>query len=282
MPVRIVTDNCCDLPQEILDKYKIPQVHMMVRFGSEEYLPENLDLKWFYEQMRVRPEPPTTSQPLVEEMTRVYEEALSDGAEVIVIQLSSQLSGTYQSALMIRDNIPGKERLHIVDSRRASISEGLCVLEAVRMAEEGRSAAEILARLDQMGRSVTGVFTPHSLTYLVKGGRLSKASGLLGTMLDIKPLITFDKIGGLEPLEKVRGRRPAVKRMLKMVEENAHYLVNRPVLIGHADCRDEAEAFREALTNDLRIENVIICDIGPVIGCHVGPGTLAVTFEIPE
>lgn len=279
MGVKIVTDNCCDLPQSLIARYDIKVIHMLVSFGVKEYQPEELSTTQFYQMMVESPDLPTTSQPTMEELLAIYGECLADGSEVIAIHLSSGMTGTIQSAEMARDMLQGKERLTIIDSLKASVGQGLLVLRAARLAQEGRSAPEIVREILALRERMRCVFTINTLEYLVKGGRISRTKGFVGNVLDIKPILWVNPEGYIEPFDKVRGRKSAIRRLVKIVEEMGDNLEGKTVGVSHAACLDDALAFRDVFVKEFKAGEVILNDIGPVIGSHVGPGTLAVFFE---
>lgn len=282
MGVKIVTDNCCDLPQSLIARYDIKMIHMLVSFGVKEYQPEELSTTQFYRMMVESPDLPTTSQPTMEELLAIYGECLADGSEVIAIHLSSGMTGTIQSAEMARDMLQGKERLTIIDSLKASVGQGLLVLRAARLAQEGRSAPEIVREILALRERMRCVFTINTLEYLVKGGRISRTKGFVGSVLDIKPILWVNPEGYIEPFDKVRGRKSAIRRLVKIVEEMSDNLEGKTVGVSHAACLDDALAFRDVFVKEFKAGEVILNDIGPVIGSHVGPGTLAIFFEAKE
>ncbi len=254
-------------------------VHMLVRFGIEEFLPENLNLNDFYKMMEDTRELPTTSQPIVEELIKTYNEALEDGSEVIAIHLSSGITGTVQTAQMIAEELPGKDRLYIIDSKKASTGLGLLVLEAARMAKGGADADTILKRIEEMQKQVRCLFTVNNLEYLVKGGRISKTAGFLGNVLDIRPILHFDKDGFIVPIDKIRGRKAVLKKIMKTIQEDGVDLQKQTVGVSHGACPEDADFMYDFFKNEIGAKEVVMGRIGPVIGSHVGPGTLAVFYE---
>lgn len=278
MGVKIITDNCCDLPGDIIEHYNIKMVHMLVSFGAKVYQPDELSTAEFYDMMVKSPELPTTSQPTMEELLATYEECLRDGSEVIAIHLSSGLTGTVQSAEMAREMVTGKERLTVIDSLKASTGQGLLVLKAARMAREGISREKIVREVFDLRERMKCVFTINTFEYLVKGGRVSRAKAFMGSVLDIKPLLWVNPEGYIEPLEKVRGRKGAIRRLIKIVEEMGGDIEGQTVGVSHSACLQDASAFRDIFINEFKVGEVIVNEIGPVIGSHVGPGTLAIFF----
>lgn len=278
MGIKIITDNCCDLPPEIINRYNLGLINMLVRFGDREYQPGELSNSEFYQLMRHSQILPTTAQPTMEEMLKVYQEALEDGSDVIAIHLSSGITGTVQSANMVAEMI-GNPKLHIIDSRKASVGLGLLAVTAARMAEAGESLDAILGRLEQMQRTMQCMFSVGNLEYLVKGGRISRAKGLVAGVLDIKPILYFDPDGYIMPYDKVRGNKAAQKKLIEIMEKLGSGLADQTVGINHSDHPEYAQHLKETIIERFGVKEVIIGEIGPVIGAHVGPGTFSVFFE---
>jgi DegV family protein with EDD domain len=228
--------------------------------------------------MRLSPVLPSTSQPAVEEFTRVYGEALKDGSEVIAIHMSSGLSGTYQGGLLARDMI-ANPRLHVFDSLKASVGMGLMVVEAARMARRGESVPAILQRLRQMQDKIHCVFVVGNLECLIKGGRISKTKGLIADVLDIKPILHMNESGHIVPYDKARGNRAAMKKLLGIMENEAYHLREQTVGICHGACPDIAGYLHDEIKARFACREIITGEIGPVIGSHVGQGTYSVFFE---
>lgn len=278
MGIRIVSDNCCDLPDEILKEYDIRLTHLLVRFGDRVYQPDELSTAQFYNMMESSPILPSTSQPTVDEITRVYDEALADGSEVIAIHMSSGLSGTYQGGL-IAQGIIGNPRLHVFDSRKASVGLGLLVVEAARMASQGKTAEIILQRLQEMQENIRCVFVVGNMESLIKGGRISKAKGMIADVLDIKPVLHMDEGGFIVPYDKVRGHKAALKKLISIMEKTGSDIKNQTVGICHSAAPDIAQYLREEINNKFQARDIIIGEIGAIIGSHVGAGTYSVFFE---
>jgi len=278
MGVRIATDNCCDLPDELLEQYQIAVGHLRVRFGEKEYEPGQLTNTQFYQLMSHSSALPTTSQPSVEDLVEVYSQLLADGDEAIAIHLSSGISGTIQGA-QVAATLVDNPRLHIVDSLKASVGEGLLVLEAARMAADGKSAEDILKRLREMQERLQCIFLVGNLDALIKGGRISKARAMIAGALDIKPVLYFNELGQIMPLEKVRGNRKGLKRIVDIMGEMSSTLADQVVGVCHSADPDTAEYLKAEIIKHYHPREVVIGEIGPVIGSHVGAGTFSVFFE---
>ncbi|MCR4400587.1 MAG: DegV family protein, partial [Syntrophomonadaceae bacterium] len=237
MPVRIISDNCCDLPGPLLEEYGISLVHMPVYAGQSEWDPAGLDAHAFYRWMKSSPVLPTTSQPPLEEMIRCYREALDGGGEAVAIHLSSGMTGTVQTAELARAQLPDPQRLVVIDSLKASLGQGLLVLHAARLARQGLAAGQVVAEVLALRQRMRCFFTLDTLEYLLKGGRVTRSQALMGNVLDIKPILHVNPQGVIEPYERARGRRGALRRLLQVVQREAGQLQGQTVAVSHADAR---------------------------------------------
>jgi len=279
MGIKIVSDNCCDLPPEILKKYDIRLVNMLVRFGDNEIKPGEMSIDEFYAKMARSPVLPQTSQPAVEEIMQVYGSLIEEeGTEVVGIHMSSGLSGTLHSAQMVQEMFQ-QPRLHIIDSKKASMGLGIMVLEAARLAERGEDIEVVLNRIQEMKSRVRCIFSVQNLEYLISGGRISKGKGLVAGVLDIKPVLCINDEGFIVPYDKARGHRAALKKVLDIMEKLGNNLSAQTVGISHSAAIEDAMYLKESMEKRFGVKEVIIGDIGPVIGSHVGPGTFSIFFE---
>lgn len=278
MGIKIVSDNCCDLPHELLEQYGISLAHLTVSFADRVYQPGEISNAEFYKKMKSSPALPCTSQPAVEDINRVYTEALADGSEVIAVHMSSGLSGTYQGGILVKNTLDNP-RLHVFDSRKASVGMGLLVLEAARMAERGASVETIRQRLEEMQTHMQCIFVVGNLECLIKGGRISRAKGMVADVLDIKPVLYMDEEGYIMPYDKARGIKGAQHKLINIMEKNGADLANQTVGICHSVVPEIADYLCQTIKDKFGVQEVIIGEIGPVIGSHVGAGTFSVFFE---
>ncbi|MEN6351544.1 MAG: DegV family protein [Syntrophomonas sp.] len=278
MGIKIVADNCCDLPDEILERYNINLTHLLVRFGDRVYQPGELSNAQFYEKMESSPVLPCTSQPSVEEIVKVYSEALEDGSEVIAIHFSSGISGTFQGG-MVAGSMINNPRLHVFDSHKASVGCGLLVLEAARMAQNGDNLETIMRRLEEMRRRVQCVFAVGNMECLIKGGRISRAMGTVADVLDIKPILYLDDEGYIKPYDKARGYKGAMRKLLSIMEKTGYNLNRQVVGVVHGNYPEAGQQLSEMIKERFGVKEVVIGEVGPVIGSHVGRGTFSVFFE---
>jgi len=276
--IKIVSDNCCDLPKNLLEEYGINLAHLTVSFEDQVYSPKKINNGEFYSLMKSSPVLPHTSQPSVEDITRVYKRALEDGSEVIAIHMSSGLSGTYQGGLLAQKNL-NNPRLHVFDSLKASVGMGLLVIAAARLAEQGNDVKSIMQRLEEMQTRMQCIFVVGSLECLIKGGRISRTKGLMADVLDIKPVLHMDEGGFIKPYDKARGLKGAQHKLIKIMEKNGAALANQTVGICHSLVPDIADYLSNTIKDKFGVKEVIVGEIGPVIGSHVGAGTFSVFFE---
>lgn len=278
MRIRIITDNCCDLPSELIEKYDIGIVPLRVRFGDEELPLDDFDHDAFYKRMAQSPVLPNTNQPLPVDFLEEYNKALDKYDAVLSIHLSSGISGTVQAAHLAAQMVerPG---IYVFDSLKASVGEGLLVLEAARMAESGAEMDSILLRLEEMQRRMQCVFVVGNLDALLKGGRLTKTKALLANTLDIKPVLHFDAAGKIVPYSKARGHKGARKKLIDIIRQESSDIARQTVGICHSACPEDAEFIKQEIIKEFGVQEIVIGAIGPVIGSHVGPGTFSVFFE---
>jgi DegV family protein with EDD domain len=280
LAVKVVTDSTADLPESLVRKHHLTVVPLHVHFGEEDYR-DGVDI-WaseFYHKLETGGVLPHTSQPSPGDFLQVYERLTSDGSEVVSIHLSRVLSGTHQSAELARHLLP-KPAVTVVDSTSASLGLGLIVLEAARRAEEGAGREEVAEAARRASRRFVLFFVVDTLEYLQKNGRLGRASAFLGSLLNIKPLLTLED-GVVTPVEKVRGKGKALGRMFDLLQERVGRKPTRAAVV-HADRPDEALGAVEQLKQQFNlVEPPVVGDIGPVIGSHVGPGTIGV-IALPE
>jgi DegV family protein with EDD domain len=280
--VKIVTDSTADIPLEIREKLGIEMVPLKVHFGNESFY-DSVDISSseFYQKLRQSQELPTTSQPSPVDFMEVYKE-LCDQPEtsVLSIHLSSALSGTYQSAMLAKSLLDNKAKVALVDSKSACYGLGLLVIAAAEAAQAGKSLEEIQALVQQLRKGTRIYFILDTLEYLYKGGRIGKASALFGSLLNIKPILTIDDGGEVDSVDKVRGHKKALGRIIELLQKEFEgQIIN--VCIGHSEASDSAEQLYNFINDHFQVNRHTYTHIGPVIGTHVGPGTLAV-FVTPS
>ncbi|BFH61593.1 DegV family protein [Paenibacillus azoreducens] len=275
----IVTDSTADIPEELVGKYDIHVVPLRLMFGEETFR-DGVDIsaEVFYKRLVQSEKLPTTSQASPAEYIDVYQNLMNihPNCPILSFHISSGLSGTYQSALLAKSMLEDPPLIHVVDSRSASYGFGVLVVHAARLAAEGKSAEEILASVEQLRQQRKLYFLVDTLEYLKKGGRIGKAAAFIGNLLNIKPLLSIDEEGIIYAVEKVRGRKKAITRMIERFREDLGGIQNINVAVGHTADPASADPVLEELSRHYNLGEVVLTNIGPVVGSHVGPGTLAV------
>lgn len=280
--IRIVTDSTADIPAQLCKDLGIEVVPLKVHFGEETFVDGvTIHAEQFYEKLTQSSKLPTTSQPSPADFIDVYTKLMAESdCEIISIHLSSALSGTYQSAVLAKSMLEHNEKLHIVDSKSASYGFGSLVAAAARAGATGISAAECLKLIQRLRKDTGLFFVVDTLEYLQKGGRIGKASAMLGSLLNIKPILSLDNDGVVYSVDKVRGQKKAMARVVEMLKSNIPE-GNFQLGIAHANALHAADELAELLRQHFQIDDILYTSIGPVIGTHVGPGTVA-AFLYPE
>jgi len=282
MNLAIVTDSTSDLTEEELSRLGVTRVPLYVRFRGETYR-DWIDIEpgTIIAGVAAGADLPSTSQPSPEDFAAAYRQAVQDGAEAILtITLSEDLSGTYQSAMAARDAV--EVPVHVFDTRSASLGIGGMVRAAVRLKERGAAPEEIETALAGMRDSTFIVFTVATFDYLQKGGRIGRASALVGSLLNIKPLLTLED-GKLAPLTRARGMKKALQEMVERFRSYASEQTGKRVTVDYIHIQDEAavERLREAVdAAGVAAEVSGYYQIGPVLTSHVGPGTFGLIARV--
>lgn len=276
MQVQIVTDSSCDLPKEIIKEYDIQIVPLFIHFNDETYIDQlEIDNETFYYKLSSGGKLPKTSRPTPMAFAKTFEKAGEKGP-VLCITLSSGLSGTYESALLAKNMV--QCQVEVIDSLNASIGIGLQVIRACKLAHQGLSLEEIKEEIIRYRREMRTFFTLDTLDYIVKGGRLSSWEGAIGQVLNIKPILYNLPDGVIGTLEKVRGRKRSLKRLIQLVEGSGKDFSNTPIGITHAKAGEDLQQLVEDLQSTLNPKEIIISELGPVIGAHTGFGTILLAF----
>ena len=281
MPYQIITDSCCDFTQEMYEKLGLVKAPLMVNFRGETYPDRNDDsLKDMYAGLRAG-EVATTAAANPEQWQEHMEPYLKAGEDVLVLAFSSGLSTTYQSACMaaqeLKETYPDRI-ISVVDSLCASLGQGLLAYYACKKREEGLTVEELTAWLLDNRLHLCHWFTVDDLMYLKRGGRISAATAIMGTMLNIKPVLHVDDAGHLINVSKARGRKASLQCLAKKVGELTEGYDNPIMFISHGDCLEDAKYLEGLLKEQYGVKEVYINYVGAVIGSHSGPGTVALFF----
>jgi DegV family protein with EDD domain len=274
--VRIVTDSTADLSPAQQSQMGITVVPLNVHFGDQVFR-DRVDISGaeFFRRLKASSQMPRTSQPSVGVFEDSFRQLLKGGDEVVAVVLSAKVSGTYNSALMAAQAVDS-DRIEIVDSQSASMTEGFMALEAARLAQQGagrKEVAEHARSLIPKGRILVAVDT---LTYLERGGRIGKAQALLGSLLNVKPIITL-RDGEVHPLGRARSRAQALDRLVEMLRKDGKV---SHLAVMHGGAAAEAEQLRNRVAPDYPDLEVTITETGPVLGTHTGPGVIGFTYLV--
>lgn len=279
----ILTDSCCDLSAGMAAELELSVLPLSFVMEGREYFNylDNRDIAPgdFYSRLRGGTLG-TTSAINVAVFTEAMTALVEQGKDVLCIAFSSGLSTTYQSACIAAGDVeaahPGSKVL-VCDSRAASLGQGLLVYLAVQEKRKGRSLEEVRDFVEERKDHIDHWFTVDDLNHLKRGGRVSAAAALLGTMLQMKPVLHVDDAGHLIPVSKVRGRKASIKALLDQMDQ----LVEDPsvVFISHGDCEEDARSLAASIQEKYKVDKLVINYVGPVIGNHSGPGTLALFFQ---
>ncbi len=278
----IFTDSACDIKPELLAEWGVPYRSLTFRFDGDEteYSNDDMTVAEFYNKMRAGGVAKTAAVN-AEAFTELFESALKEGKDVLYIGFSSGLSTTYNSARIasveLKEKYP-EAKIIVVDTLAASAGEGLMLYLTLQEKKKGATIEEAEAFVrDLIGRM--GIwFTVDDLVYLKRGGRVSPTAAFVGNLLGIKPVLYMDNEGHLIPVSKVRGRRTSIVAMADKYTEKAVDKENGTVFISHGDCLADAQLLADILKERHGVQVKIIADVGPVIGAHSGPGTIALFF----
>lgn len=282
---KIITDTTADLPQAYVEEHGIGMMFVPYTLDGSSYTSENnMDYKDFYALMRTG-KMPTTSQVNPMEAREYLQQYLQESKRLLCLTFSSGLSGIYNSVRMAAEELMEEDpdcKIIVVDSLGASMGEGLFVHKAVKMREAGKRMEEVAGEMEAHRQNVVHVFTVDDLNHLYRGGRVSRASAILGTMANIKPILHVDTEGHLVPIQKVRGRKKSLHTLVDYMEQKmgSYKQENQDdlIMISHGDALEDALYVAKDIQERLGIEHVLINHIGPTIGTHSGPGTIALFF----
>lgn len=273
MTTAVVTDSTAYLSKAEEQQYNIHVVPLSVIFDKETYAEGvDIDVATFYDKVREAKELPKTSQPPIGEFVSLFEKLAKDYDEIVTVHLSSGISGTYQGAVQAGEIVEGVD-VYGFDSEIACAVQGFYVIEAAKMAQQGASAKEIITKLDKMKQEMRAYFMVDDLSHLQRGGRLSAASALIGGLLQVKPILHFqNKV--IVPFEKIRTRKRALKRVEELLGEDVAVHPNIEATVIHANCEAEGQEWLETLQAKYPSVHFKLSYFGPVIGTHLGEGSL--------
>lgn len=281
MKIKFILDSAADMPEELTDKYDIDVFPLYIHHGDKQYKDGiGITSKKVYENMK-NGEVYKTSQVAVNDFMEKFEEYAKKDKTVIYPAFSSELSGTFQSAVLAKNKIKEKYPdfdITIIDTKSASMGVGLALYNVLQEMEKNNlNKKEIIEKIKYYAEHMEHIFTVEDLDYLVRGGRLNKISGLVGGILNIKPIIEI-KNGKLEQIEKKKGSKKVRKRIIELFLERGSNIPEQNLAILHANSKKKAEEFKSEIEEKTKYKSVIFSDIGAVIGAHTGPGTYGIIF----
>lgn len=285
MAIKILTDSCCDLTNEFLEERNIDYIPLMFTIEGNDYYDDfsiSMPAKEFYDKVR-NGSMSKTSLVNSQRYDDFFGKYLEAGDDIVYIGFSSALSGSYQSSVISANELKEKypdRKITVIDSKCASMGGGLLVYYASEKLKEGASFDEIVEYVKETSGKVCHWFTVDDLHHLKRGGRVSGISAAVGTMLSIKPILHVDDEGALIPMSKSRGRAASLSALTKQMETTIFDEGDgQTVMISHGDCLEDAQKVEEVIKKKFpKVKQVIINTIGPVIGSHAGPGTVALFF----
>ena len=271
--VKVVTDSCADLPAGIAQELDIAVVPLNVYFGDESFK-DGVDItaEEFYDRLIKGPILPKTTAPAPGSFIETYSKLASENDEIVSIHISKKLSGTYDSALLAKQQIGKKIRVEVIDSMMVSTAQGLLAMKAAQAAKEGATLDQIVGLVKEAMARTRLVFVLDTLEYLHKGGRLGKAQALLGSLLSVKPLLHI-KDGEVHPLENVRTRQKAIARLMQLIKE---YTPFEALAFLYTTNPSEIKTLKSELATLGPEEHLYTARIGPTIGTYGGPEAIAV------
>lgn len=285
MNFELVTESTCTLPKEVVEKYGIHILPLSFRCEDQEYpgyiKGEVIDFSHVYGLLRDGKEI-TTSLPNLNDSEAVFRSLLEQGKDILYLGFSSALSGSYLALELLlndlRDEYP-QATIRTVETLAASGGQGLLTYHALRKADEGLGVNEVAEWVKQNRLHLAHWFTVDDLMFLFRGGRVAKSSALVGTVLNVKPVMHMDDEGRLTPVHNVRGRKKSLQGLVEHMQESALTPVaEQPVFITHGDCLADAEYVAKHVRDEFGVSEIFIDYVDPVIGAHSGPGTVALFF----
>lgn len=275
MKIAVVSDSTAYIPKELIEKYNIYTIPLSVGFGDDFYREEvDISVERFYEKVKEASELPTTSQPSLGSFVQLYESLAEQYDTVISIHLSKQLSGTYEASISAGKMVDNLD-VFSFDSAISAMPQGFYVLEAAEMVKQGKSIDEIMDRLNVMKETMIAYFMVDDLSHLQRGGRLSGAQALVGSLLRIKPILHIVE-GKIIPFDKVRTRKRALQRIMSLLEKDLQEHDVKRIVFTHANNPEVAKELQQTINEKYPQIETVFSDLGPVVGTHLGEGAIGV------
>jgi DAK2 domain fusion protein YloV len=276
--IALITDSSCDLTPEFVIRHNIQMVPIQISFGHDEYIDKiTITPKEFYRMLQGTEHPPKTSQPSPGDFMRTYKEIWGHYETAISIHLSGALSGTLQAAQKAATTCKDG-KIHVMDSRNASVALGLIVAEAARAIEEGYDLEEVVARTERAIKNARFFVSVATMEFLIRGGRVSRSRGILAKVLNLKPVLAIDADGKIQVAAKTFGGKAAMKRTMQLVCREAMGKRNLKFAVGHANAPETAQWYVDQIKKQFEVREVMTVNVSPALGAHAGPGAAGVAF----
>jgi DegV family protein with EDD domain len=276
--IAIVTDSTADIPNDLVERYGIKVVPLYVNFEDRSYLDNGVDItsKQFYERLRSVKKQPTTSQPTPQDFIKAYSELLKENEAIISIHISKKMSGTFSSAEMARKELSDSD-IEVIDSELVHIPLGILVIKAAELACDGKSKEEILDTINKLKQKITVLFIPSTLKYLIMGGRIGRAKGLIASVLEIRPILTLH-MGEVSQFKTTRRFSQAKNELMNSMKSMVKDTSKLMVIVSDSDSKVEGDELADRIKETFNPKQFMRAEIGAVVGNNLGPGGIAVTF----
>lgn len=276
--IAIVTDSTSDIPKDISKNLNIIVVPLTVIFEKESFLDDGKDITIgdFYKKIKSVEKLPTTTQPTPKDFIKVYSDILKEYDSIISIHISKKMSGTINSAELAKKELPGKD-IEIIDTGYVHLPLGFIVMRAGQLAKEGKSKQEILKNISELKSKIKVLIIPSTLEYLKKGGRIGKAKGLIASILEIKPILTLHD-GEVSQFKTTRRWNQAKSELIQSMKSMVKNPQDLIISIGDSDAKEDASEMEERIKAEFHPKKIYRVDIGVVVGTHLGPGGIGITF----
>ncbi|WP_070121655.1 DegV family protein [Bacillus marinisedimentorum] len=282
MAIKLITDGSCDLPHDIFEKYDIEVVSLTVSFGDRHFKTgTEIDSQTFYRMMREEEDFPRSASPSPQDFLDVFNKTAPED-EILVLALSNALSSTYDSSMMARQMFldeHGGRRVEVFNTNSASAGLALLVYETALEIEDGLGMDAIVASVEERIDDTNTAFVLDTLENVIKGGRLDRVRGAIAKTLNIKLLMRANEAGELDVTEKVRGNKKAMRRFVEQIGEYGKNFEKKVLALAHSNCEEKARAIVEEIQKQYNFKEVIISEIGPLIGTYAGEGGLVIGYR---
>ncbi|MEC9488093.1 MAG: DegV family protein [Halanaerobium sp.] len=278
MKIKLITDSGCDLDPALTDAWNVTVIPIPVHFSEQSYHDRrDLTPGDFFQLLEETGEMPTTSQITPATFADVFTGQLQEYDQLIYIAFSSRLSGIYQSAVLTRQNMEESERITVIDSKSASVGQGLIIKRAAELLLDGATKEEVVATVEDMVNRIEHIFAVGSLEMLKRGGRISSTKAILGNIMNIKPILHVVD-GEILPLDKVRGNKKVIDFFLQVLKERGKDLTEQTIGINYATNPEMAKKIEDAIREEYGCTDFLPSEVGAAIGAHAGPNTVGVFF----